>query len=392
MPFDGSGNFNRVMNWVSDALANIKIVATRHDSEDDNFASGLSNCITKDGQTQPTANIPMNAKKIVNLATPTVATDAATKGYVDTADALLAPKASPTFTGLVQLPASNAARTSGVNAPLGIAPTTPSHGDLWNTAVAWFTRISGVTYTLGMLEKAQTWTVDQLFGARIGVNGAVPTAAAANYRSGLTVASDITLTSTGAVAFNGYVDPTGPQWEAFATGWVGYGYMDPANGVWSFTRSTASVTAGAAATMPAWLTAHPTTGVAIVNAGAFTYNAQPVLVANVDTLTLAAGFGSTAVISDGTKTTGTYTPAIAGGNIRSIINGGAHTIAADANNTTAYTAIVMITNNASAGAITQSGWSRAWDGDPLTTVNGAIFLLFITKIGSAKIGTVLQVA
>lgn len=83
MPFDGSGNFNRVMNWVSDALANIKIVATRHDSEDDNFAAGLSNCITKDGQTQPTANIPMNAKKIINLATPTVATDAATKGYAD---------------------------------------------------------------------------------------------------------------------------------------------------------------------------------------------------------------------------------------------------------------------------------------------------------------------
>lgn len=104
MPFDGSGNFNRVMNWVSDALANIKIVATRHDSEDDNFASGLSNCLTKDGQTQPTANIPLNGKKIVNLAAPTVATDAATKGYTDTADALKAPLASPTFTGVPAAP------------------------------------------------------------------------------------------------------------------------------------------------------------------------------------------------------------------------------------------------------------------------------------------------
>lgn len=83
MPFDGSGNFNRVMNWISDAAANIKIVASRHDQEDDNFASGLSNVITKDGQTQPTANIPMNGKKLVNLGAPTVATDASTKGYVD---------------------------------------------------------------------------------------------------------------------------------------------------------------------------------------------------------------------------------------------------------------------------------------------------------------------
>src|SRR5580765_6605075 len=104
MPFDGSGNFTRVMNWVSDALANIKIVATRHDSEDDNFAAGLSQCLTKDGQTQPTATIPMNGKKITNLANPTTGTDAANKTYVDTADALLAPKASPTFTGKVTLP------------------------------------------------------------------------------------------------------------------------------------------------------------------------------------------------------------------------------------------------------------------------------------------------
>jgi hypothetical protein len=115
MPFDGSGNFNRVMNWVSDELANIKIVANRHDSEDDNFASGLSNCITKDGQTQPTANIPMNGKRLLNLGNPTTGTDGANRSYVDTgdaavtsafgaADALLAPKANPTFTGKVTLP------------------------------------------------------------------------------------------------------------------------------------------------------------------------------------------------------------------------------------------------------------------------------------------------
>lgn len=83
MPFDGSGNFTRLMNWVADAAASIKIRADRHDTEDDNFAAGLTNCITKDGQTQPTADIPMNGKKIVNLADPTAAQDVATKAYVD---------------------------------------------------------------------------------------------------------------------------------------------------------------------------------------------------------------------------------------------------------------------------------------------------------------------
>jgi hypothetical protein len=83
MPFDGSGNFNRVMNWVNDSLANIKIKSDRHDQEDDNFASGLSNVITKDGQTQPTNDIPLNGHKLTNVGVPTGATDAAIKSYVD---------------------------------------------------------------------------------------------------------------------------------------------------------------------------------------------------------------------------------------------------------------------------------------------------------------------
>jgi hypothetical protein len=389
MPFDGSGNFNRVMNWVSDALANIKIVATRHDSEDDNFASGLSNCITKDGQTQPTANIPMNGKKLVNLGAPTTATDAATRGYVDTADGLLAPKASPTFTGKVTLPAASAAG-NGVNMPTGVAPTTPAHGDIWNTAVAWFTRITGVTYTLAMLEKAQSWAGDQQFAGRLTALGA---AISANTRSGLSMLGDLTFAGGYNLGWNVYFDTVAASFKASITGWGAMFVTDTSTGIIAFYRSTASTVAGAAHTLSAWLTADPVNGITLAGpAGLLKYNAGNVLIDNIDRLGLSAGFGSTAVISDGTKTTGTYTPAIAGGNIRSIINGGAHTIAADASATTAYTAIVQITNNASAGAITQSGWSRAWDGDPLTTVNGAVFLLFITKIGASKIGTVLQVS
>jgi hypothetical protein len=83
MPFDGSGNFNRVMNWVNDSLAHIKVLSSRHDQEDDNFASGLSNTLTKDGQSQPTADIPLNGHKLVNVANPTNPQDAATKNYAD---------------------------------------------------------------------------------------------------------------------------------------------------------------------------------------------------------------------------------------------------------------------------------------------------------------------
>ncbi len=83
MPFTGSGSFTRLRNWQADAAAGIKIKADFHDSEDDNFASGLSNVICKDGQSTITADIPFNGKKITNLANPVNPQDGATKDYVD---------------------------------------------------------------------------------------------------------------------------------------------------------------------------------------------------------------------------------------------------------------------------------------------------------------------
>ena len=84
MPFNGAGVYQRVRNWVADATAGIKIRADYHDAEDDGFAAGLTNCITKDGQTIVTQNIPFNSKRITGLADPVNDQDVATKAYADT--------------------------------------------------------------------------------------------------------------------------------------------------------------------------------------------------------------------------------------------------------------------------------------------------------------------
>jgi hypothetical protein len=98
MAFDGAGVFLRVKNWIADATAGVKIRADFHDLEDDNFAEGLSHCITKDGQSTITQNIPWNSKRITALEDPVDAQDAATKAYADTKIAIDGGTAGSTFT------------------------------------------------------------------------------------------------------------------------------------------------------------------------------------------------------------------------------------------------------------------------------------------------------
>lgn len=75
MAFNGSGVFQRLYNWVNDAAASIKIRADRMDAEMDGFAQGLSTCITKDGQTTITANLPMSTYRHTGVGAATSRTD-----------------------------------------------------------------------------------------------------------------------------------------------------------------------------------------------------------------------------------------------------------------------------------------------------------------------------
>ena len=83
MPFNGSGTFARLYNWVTDKANAVKITASRMDDEFDGIAAGLSNCMTRDGQSPPAQDIPFNNKRITGLGDATTNTDALNRQSAD---------------------------------------------------------------------------------------------------------------------------------------------------------------------------------------------------------------------------------------------------------------------------------------------------------------------
>jgi hypothetical protein len=76
MPFNGSGVFSRVMNWASDASNSIPMTPSRFDQDANDMATGLSQCLTRNGQSVPTANLPMGGFQLTGLAAGVNPTDA----------------------------------------------------------------------------------------------------------------------------------------------------------------------------------------------------------------------------------------------------------------------------------------------------------------------------
>jgi hypothetical protein len=77
LPYNGSGVFARVYSWVTDAANGVNVSSSRTDTDSNDIATGLSNCITKDGQQTVTANIPLAGFKLTGIGLGTGATDAA---------------------------------------------------------------------------------------------------------------------------------------------------------------------------------------------------------------------------------------------------------------------------------------------------------------------------
>lgn len=73
MPFNGSGTYT--LPAGNPVVSGSIISSVTHNATNSDIASALSDCITKDGQSTVTANIPFNAHKITGLAPGTTAGD-----------------------------------------------------------------------------------------------------------------------------------------------------------------------------------------------------------------------------------------------------------------------------------------------------------------------------
>ena len=75
------GNFT-TNGWTGDASLGIGIEAGRHDTQDDDFATGINQCLNKDGSNVVTGNLNLNTNKLTNIGAGTARTDAAQVGQV----------------------------------------------------------------------------------------------------------------------------------------------------------------------------------------------------------------------------------------------------------------------------------------------------------------------
>lgn len=99
MSFNGSGTF-QINTAGQPVVAGTVITATAFNALTADLATGLSTCVTKDGQTTVTANLPMGGNKLTGLGAGTLATDSARLSQVQGGiSSLLAVSGIDTITG-----------------------------------------------------------------------------------------------------------------------------------------------------------------------------------------------------------------------------------------------------------------------------------------------------
>lgn len=127
MPYS-AGIFNLTYDWVTEQ-ASPPIEISKLKIQETDIATGLSNCILRDGTGVPTAATPWNSQKITGLGNATLTADAINAGQVQTGALIKLGSVSGVDTITASLTPSIAAYTTGqfvVFTPAGTNLTTTS--------------------------------------------------------------------------------------------------------------------------------------------------------------------------------------------------------------------------------------------------------------------------
>jgi len=121
MAFNGVGVFTRIYQWTQDAANGIFVDATRTDTDSNDIAAGLTNCVTRDGQSPWLANIPAGGFKITGLVSGSASGDSANYGQVFNSPAFTSPSIvanpAPTDNSLL-IPSTSWVNAVAMNAAL----------------------------------------------------------------------------------------------------------------------------------------------------------------------------------------------------------------------------------------------------------------------------------
>jgi len=153
---------------TTNPLARANHTGTQPASTISNFAAA-ANALTLDSFTPPAANVSLNSFKIINLATPTLATDATTKAYVDSgiqsaaagivskqAVRLVSPVNIPTLSGLLTI--DSVVTVAGDRVLLPAQTALSQNGVYIVSAGAWTRSTNDASYELDL---GATWFVEQ---------------------------------------------------------------------------------------------------------------------------------------------------------------------------------------------------------------------------------------
>lgn len=204
MPFNGVGLFERIYQWGNDAANDLDVSSSRMDTDSNDIADGLTNCVTRDGQSPALANLPMGGFKFTGLADGSADTDSVNYGQVFN---------NPTFDGLTATGVVTFAGASTVNVPTA----TPGDNSTKAASTAFVANqafsAALPAQSLGFLRSSGTvagFTQTHTGYAQNEVKGAdIASAATVN----LTTATGNLVHITGAVQISAFTIPVGAERE-----------------------------------------------------------------------------------------------------------------------------------------------------------------------------------